>query len=52
MNKIKQFSSFAVIVAIMKICDHSEIIGEMSILETNAWQTVSRITQKQTFTKF
>ena len=36
----------------MKICNHSEVIGEMFILETNAWQTCSKITQKQTFTKF
>ena len=50
LNKIKQFSSFAV--AIMKICDHSEVIGEMSILETNTWQTAFRITQMQTSTKF
>ena len=31
----------------MKVCDHSEVIGEMFILETNAWQTAFRITQKQ-----
>ena len=37
----KQFSGFAVIIAIMKMCDHSEVIGEMFILETNAWQTAS-----------
>ena len=36
----------------MKICDHSEVIGEMSILETNTWQTAFRITQMQTSTKF
>ena len=36
----------------MKTCDYSEVIGEMFILETNAWQTAFRITQKQTFTKF
>ena len=36
----------------MKICDHAEVIGEMFILETNAWKTISRITQKQTFKKF
>ena len=42
MNKIKQFSSFAVIIAIMKICDHSEvIIGQMFILKTNPWQTAN-----------
>ena len=23
----------------MKTCDHSQVIGEMFILETNAWQT-------------
>ena len=41
----KQFSGFAVIIAIMKMCDHSEVIGEMFILETNAWQTASRISK-------
>ena len=35
----------------MKITDHSEVIGKMIILETDAWQAASRITQKQTFTK-
>ena len=36
--------------AIMKICDHSEVIGEIIILKTNAWKMTTRITQKQTFT--
>ena len=38
----------------MKICDHSEVMGDMFILETktNAWQAASRITQKQTLTNF
>ena len=38
-----------VIIAIMKKCDHSEVIREMLILEPNARQTTFRITQKQTF---
>ena len=33
------------------MCDHSEFIREMFILETNAWQTAFRITQKQTIHK-
>ena len=38
----------------MKICDHSEVMGDMFILETktNAWQAASMITQKPTLTKF
>ena len=45
-----KFFSFASIMAIMKICDHSEVIGEIIILKTNAWKMTTRITQKQTFT--
>ena len=44
--------TFSVNIATMKITDHSEVIGKMIILETDAWQAASRITQKQTFTKF
>ena len=50
-NKIKQFSCFPRIIAIMKICDHSEVIWKMIILKTNAWQKATRITQNQIFTK-
>ena len=46
LNKIKPFSSFAVITVIMKTCDYSAVIGEMF------WQMAFRITQKQTFTEF
>ena len=46
---MKQFSSFAVIIAIMKICDHSEVIGEMFILKYNAWQMAFRITHSLSF---
>ena len=46
LNKIKPFSSFAVITVIMKTCDYSEVIEEMF------WQMAFRITQKQTFTEF
>ena len=35
----------------MKICNPSEVIREMFIVETNAWQKGSRVTQKQTFKK-